>query len=152
MQELWLPTRERDDYFVSNLGNVRGPRRLLKPQPLSKTGYSWVKLGRGNTRTVHRIVAEAWVPNPDNLPQVNHIDGNKANNAASNLEWITALANRHHAMSMGLQRCKHSADQIREIRRRLAAGETCKTLAAEFNTDISGIAKIRYRKTYAWVD
>lgn len=54
---------------------------------------------------VHRLIATAFVPNPDNLPQVNHIDGNTRNNAASNLEWVTAKGNVNHAIVTGLA-CK----------------------------------------------
>lgn len=54
------------------------------------------------TRYVHRLVAEAFLPNPDDLRQVNHIDGNKANNALTNLEWVSPLQNTHHAILTGL--------------------------------------------------
>lgn len=57
---------------------------------------------------VHRLIATAFVPNPDNLPQVNHIDGNTRNNAASNLEWVTAQGNMNHAILTGLA-CKSAA-------------------------------------------
>ena len=84
-------------YEVSNKGNVRNVRRntLLK---LSKTndGYIQVHLYKNGIRTgfkVHRLVAQAFIPNPDNLPEVNHKDEDKTNNNVTNLEWCTAKYN-----------------------------------------------------------
>lgn len=51
---------------------------------------------------VHRLVAEAFIPNPDNLPEVNHIDGNRSNNAVHNLEWVSHADNMRHAYATGL--------------------------------------------------
>ena len=55
-------------------------------------------------RTIHRLVAETFLPNPDELPQVNHIDGNKTNNRVDNLEWVSARDNVKHAHSRGLHK------------------------------------------------
>ena len=83
-------------YEVSNIGNVRSVIRnkLLR---LSKTkGYIQVYLYKNGIRTglkVHRLVAQAFIPNPDNLPQVNHKDEDKTNNSVENLEWCNAKYN-----------------------------------------------------------
>jgi len=80
--------------------------RVIKPQT-GKNGYIRVELwenGNGRKHLVHRLLAEAFIPNPDGKPQVNHIDGNKANNALSNLEWVTQSENQKHAYRVGLQR------------------------------------------------
>ena len=82
-------------YLVSNLGRVRNAEKVLKPT-LNSKGYERVGLhknGRLKTVYVHRLVAEAFVPNPEKLPQVNHKDENKRNNHADNLEWCTPLYN-----------------------------------------------------------
>lgn len=82
-------------YQVSNFGRVKsnkfGKERILKPFTNS-TGYLLVSLckdGKVKAFTVHRLVAEAFIDNPDNLPQVNHRDENKLNNNVDNLEWCT---------------------------------------------------------------
>lgn len=64
---------------------------------LSMTGVNY-------TKYIHRLVAEAFIPNPDNKPQVNHIDGNKLNNCASNLEWVTGSENVIHAYDNGFMK------------------------------------------------
>lgn len=71
----------------------------LKPRK-AKNGYYYVHLSRGGLRKTvknHRMVAETFLPNPDNKPCVNHIDGNKLNNSVNNLEWVTYLENSEHA-------------------------------------------------------
>lgn len=114
----WVPGYE-GAYIVSNKGNVISvPREQMrsghtKPYPLSgKTltprdnghGYQVITLSdsHGHTlqTTAHRLVALAFIPNPDNLPEVNHIDGDKSNNVVENLEWVTRDDNHRHAVEV----------------------------------------------------
>ena len=101
---------------VSDLGRVKSnlrDGRILKTNTDSK-GYERLRVTINRKKyafKLHRLVAEAFVPNPDNKPQVNHIDGNKQNNAASNLEWVTNKENAHHAMSSGLWENVYSASR-----------------------------------------
>lgn len=92
---------------VSSEGRVRSNMRdgrVLKQQ-LDNKGYHRISvtIKRRNMHfKVHRLVATAFIPNPLSLPQVNHIDGDKSNNKAANLEWVTNIQNAHHAMESGL--------------------------------------------------
>ena len=93
MVEVWKDVGGYDKYQVSNTGKIRIKEtgKCLKPSRDRVTGYMKINLitDKSHTKTVHRLVAEVFVPNPENLPQVHHIDGDKTNNIANNLEWVT---------------------------------------------------------------
>ena len=94
-------------YFVSDDGSVYNSKmRKHKPHIHPVTGYSQQILrkdGKQYMRYTHRLVAEAFIPNPERLREVNHKDGNKQNNAVSNLEWTNRRQNMIHAYSTGLR-------------------------------------------------
>lgn len=93
--EIWKRIDGFDfDYYVSTAGNVSKGIQLLKQSTVN--GYKVVALRRNGKyvqQRVHRLVASAFINNPENLPQVNHKDENKSNNCLGNLEWCTALYN-----------------------------------------------------------
>ena len=86
--------------FVNNRHGICDKWHLLKPQPNHK-GYYTVCLGRGNRRLVHGLVAEAFIPNPDNLPLVRHMDDNPKNNRVDNLQWGTQKDNMQDCVKHG---------------------------------------------------
>lgn len=93
-------------YYVTECGEIIGKRGwVLKPSTTS--GYKEVKIcenGEISYKGVHQLVAECYIPNPDNKPVVNHKDGNKLNCHRDNLEWSTYLENSTHAVQTGLQK------------------------------------------------
>lgn len=107
-------------YEVSNYGNVRNSKsgRVLCQQT-DKYGYPVVCLCENNKRhmvKVHRLVATAFVPNDDNKPQIDHIDGDKTNNVYTNLRWATPIENSHNPST----RSKHLASIKPPVRKRTA--------------------------------
>lgn len=116
MIEVWKAIKKFDElYQVSNLGRVKSIDRYVKgsrdgvqfkpgvelTQKISNNGYARVHIRCGKINSyplVHRLVAEAFLENPDNLPQINHRDGNKLNNSVDNLEWCTAQYNVRHGL------------------------------------------------------
>ncbi len=105
-QEVFLPVKGFENlYQISNLGRVTNSRKILKTYQINN-GYECLKLVKDGVRysyLLHRLVAEHFIPNQFNKPEVNHIDGNKSNNKVSNLEWNTVSENRLHALKTGLK-------------------------------------------------
>lgn len=99
MAEIWKVIEGFEDYQISSWGRVMGKHKIMKQHPNEK-GYLMVGLRKNNReykKRVHRLVAQNFIPNPDNLPQVNHKDGNPRNNSITNLEWTTNTDNNEHA-------------------------------------------------------
>lgn len=154
-------------YKISDGGNVFSLRsnRNLKPQ-VNTTGYLQLPLcvnGEKKLVCIHRLIAEHFIPNPDNKPQVNHIDGNKKNNQLDNLEWVTAHENMVHSHALGLNKSlkkginhhknKLTENDVREIRRLYATGMISQTsLSKKFGTNQTNIGFIVRRKIWKDVD
>ena len=109
MEEIWKDIKEYEGlYQVSNLGNIKSLRRnkLIKYSKDNK-GYlrtSLAKNGINRTVKVHRIVAQAFINNDENKPQVNHKNGNKTDNNVENLEWVSNQENQNHSWNTGLRK------------------------------------------------
>lgn len=143
-----------DDYEITREGQVinKHTGKALRPQPNDK-GYGRVCIGK-KFYFVHRLVAELYVPNPEGKPQVNHINGDKTDNRAENLEWVTNKENRSHAVKNRLhtqgESCSWSRlteNDVRYIREH--QGEmTIKAFTEMFNVSRSTIADVIYRRTW----
>lgn len=124
-EEIWKDIKGYEGkYQISNTGYVKsldfnhtGKEKILKNK-VNYKGYCFVTLYKENKQyypRIHRLVAETFIPNPDNLPQVNHIDGNKSNNSVENLEWCTNLENIRHADRMGLSNHRGSIKAVEQL-------------------------------------
>lgn len=100
--ELWKPILDFERYEVSSLGRIRNIETGRDIKSRNREGYRAVGLskdGKKKSFNIHRLVAQAFIPNPNNSPAVNHIDGNRANNHVSNLEWCSIKENNYHTFT-----------------------------------------------------
>ena len=146
-------TLSLSDYEITQNGDIINKRngRKIKPQKNDK-GYLRVSIG-GKLMFVHRLVAEKYVPNPNNKPQVNHIDGNKLNNNYTNLEWTTNKENRQHALTHNLHLCgeqcnwsKLNEEAVIYIRKNKNIFSS--ELAKKFNVSVGAINSVKYYQTW----
>lgn len=142
MKEVWKDIPNWKNYQASNLGRIKSKERYTiiahgaKRHELEKImsshddkdGYQTLMLSQNGKRKmlkVHRLVTQTFISNPENKPEVNHKDGNKANNCITNLEWNTTLENQKHAFATGLKnstaenngRAKLTWDDVNLIRK-----------------------------------
>ena len=106
LNELWKEVQEFPNYQISNKGRIRNKSGRVLKTFIQNQGYEVATLSnksiKSAKRTIHRLVASAFVENENNLPMVNHIDGIKLNNCSDNLEWCTNSHNILHARELGL--------------------------------------------------
>lgn len=100
MQEIWKDAKGYEEYYeISNLGKVRNKiNKNIKKQTNNGRGYMSVNLwhnNKGNTKYVHRLVAESFIKNADNKPEVHHKDSDRSNNCVDNLAWVTSKENNN---------------------------------------------------------
>lgn len=177
-QEIWKDVQGYEGlYQVSSLGRVKSLKRYVRcprngenakrivPEIILKSAirnnYLCIELfinGIGTMFSIHRLVAIAFIPNPENKPEVNHLFGNKLDNRASMLEWATKSENQKHAFINGLKKpvkgenhynSKLTNNQVIEIRKKyLFRKYTTIMLGKEYNTSRQSISDIINNKTY----
>lgn len=184
MQETWLPISGAEAFYeISNFGRIKGlPRQrrgasktgnefirnmsgfIMKPATIN-SGYFSARLTmesgeKASGQLVHRLVASAFIPNPDNLPWVNHKDGVKKNNHATNLEWCTPTENIMHALGAGLMpvvrgsmrgTAKLNEDKVHVIKKMMLLGFTNKELAEIFKVSAASMSYIRNNQNWTHV-
>lgn len=165
--EIWRDIEGYEKFYqVSNKGRVKSYHsnkiKILKPIEMSD-GYRRVHMALHKNKKsfpVHRLVARAFIPNPEKKSFVNHKDGNKSNNSVENLEWATKKENSRHAWKNGLCKKKYGSEnpnakftdeQIKFIRENYKAKDEnfgAIPLAKKFGVCVETISKIAYGKTY----
>ena len=162
-EEIWCPIKGYESlYEVSDQGRVRslkfGKERILKPGRMSK-GYLFVSLyknGEQKKCKVHRLVAKTFIPNPDNLPEVNHKDEDKTNNKVSNLEWCDRKYNQNYGTGIQRMAEKHSKPVLQYtksgefVREWKSASDVERTLGYLQNY-ISSCCTGRYKYAYNFI-
>lgn len=152
-KEIWKEIAQTG-YEVSDLGRIRHGDRILAGSYHSD-GYIFTNI-KGDQIPIHRFVANAFISNPNHLPEVNHKDGNKMNNSVGNLEWVTRSENQRHAVKNGLQpkglstyNGKFTDDQREEIKELWNSGGYSRREIAKMygvsHTCINDILNEKYR-------
>jgi hypothetical protein len=168
-KEYWKPIIGYEGlYEVSNLGRIKSVKRygtlggIIIPWNNSKKApYLRVGLSKNNKRKrllVHRLVAEAFIPNPNNLKEVNHINGNKQDNKVDNLEWNSKSQNHKHAFKLGLRNNKGTfhpcnrltIEECEKIKCLVEDGNfRQKDIVKLFNISLDTLYKIKYNKHWS---
>lgn len=158
MKEKKIPDYE--DYAVTTDGNIisykNNKRKVLYKTIHFKNGYENIKLCKNNvTKTflVHRLVAQAFIPNPDNLPEVNHRDKNRHNNCVSNLEWCTRKQNLYDSYAMmspirNFINCSLYNPKGKKIKDFQSITEVCRFASKNFNVSYLSLQKYHILKGY----
>jgi hypothetical protein len=176
MEEIWKEIENSTYYFISTQGRVKSgehlkwcvpnnsystiKEKILIPSTNNSKGYERIDINYkdkiSKTESVHRLVAKAFIPNPNNLPQVNHIDGIKTHNWVDNLEWCSNQYNMLHSLprrrlndqwkKISGEKCTfnlHSEEKIRQIPDLIKKGHSYKEVATILNIPPTLITEIK---------
>lgn len=136
------------DVFTSSTYNREGKIRKVKPNINRARGYLYARTSNANYQ-IHRLVASAFIPNPENKEQVNHRDSDRHNNSVDNLEWVTAKENVAHAIKYGnvsfsknSGRLKYTNEQCRAVIKLIKEGMTYKKAGEVHSMPYSTVAHL----------
>lgn len=142
-------------YKINEYGVVISYKRSVRGKKLNpytdKDGYHCIKLqvsGTSKGFKVHRLVALAFISNPEETMFINHIDGNKLNNHYTNLEWCTNTHNQRHAWRNDLKTIKLTVSDVKEIKQRINNKESNTSISKLFNVDQTLISNIKTGKIW----
>ena len=143
-QTEWVPVKNYENYYeINKKGEVRSLHKktygYINEQRIDRGGYHTVRLNKpymkSSTQYVHRLLGFAFIPNVENKPFINHIDGEKLNNSTNNLEWVTHSENILHAYHTGLLKVKaKSVHDICSGKIYLSIMEAAKALNINYGT------------------
>lgn len=147
----WKKLKQNENYSINEYGEVKNNAtgKIKIPFINSTNGYKYVDLWKDNKvkkYAIHRLIAENFIPNPDNKPTVDHIDGNRTNNAIDNLRWATyseqnSRFNTHGVRSERIKVSNNKDDKILIF-------ESITDVALHFDTTISNISQMLKKGTY----
>lgn len=171
--EIWKDIEGFENkYQISNFGNIKSLDRIdslgrfhkskILKKSIEKDGYEYITLlckkSKSKSFFIHRLVAYSFMFNLDNLPQINHKDGNKCNNRVSNLEWNTAQQNVIHALNKGLRKSGENHPwsvltnyQVLQIPKLLEQGMTQKSISKLYNVSYSCIKNICQKRKWKYL-
>ena len=163
--EIWKKIEGFENYSVSSEGRVRNDKLgTEKKTRFNSCGYSQINLRifknrKAKSKLVHRLVAQTFLPNPNNYKEVNHLNGIKSDNRVENLEWCSKSENMKHAFRTGLQSTKGSKNgfnvlteiQVIEIRKLYSEGWLQRELARKFGVTRPNIGLIVNRKSWTHI-
>lgn len=179
--EVWRQIKNADNFLVSNFGRVKSKGRKIRYEhhstgeehfrqtedvilksSLTKYGYPFVNIrfdsGVKKNCMIHRLVADAFIPNPNNYPVVNHKDGVKTNNYKENLEWCTCQYNSKHAIRIGAKQYGSKAHNsvldenlVELLKIKMALGFTLSELSREYGINHVTLSNIKNKKSWIHV-
>lgn len=160
-QEVWKPLSLMsgfeccEEYHVSTHGRVHSCYDgILESHPIGHRTIHLAVYIRGikrSTQMIHRLVALAFIPNPENKPLVNHIDSNPQNNHVGNLEWVTSRENNYHAILSGSKKSALSVEVVATIKELLSQGHTFGDIATHMGVTSQVVRGINLGYTYKWI-